>query len=163
MNLANAKKMKCCWRRMSICLMTALTMVLLPSFVKNALATENENVQYYKMLSAVEYTGNGQFKNHIETLFTVRKLSLENDKVRYTISTRDFDLAEDNLNPDGETGSEELSFIVDGKTGYLAGADRELAILEKVNNECVKSLKIVTKENTASISSEDWHCVPFRC
>lgn len=74
--------------------MIGLSVVLSLLCGKTGLAAENENVQYYKMLSAVEYSGKKQFRNQIETLFTVRKQPLSDDKTQYFISSSDYELSE---------------------------------------------------------------------
>jgi hypothetical protein len=124
-----------------------LVLGLLLSFGRACWATEDGSVQHYKMLSSVEYSGQGQFKNQVETLLTVRKQLLSDDKVRYFISSNDFDLLRDNLDAEKQSSSGELSFIVDEKTGRISGGGKDLGFLEKINNHCISSLKKVTKDN----------------
>lgn len=126
------------WARQDFCLVMVLSIVLVLPSGRAGLAAENESVQHFKMLSTVEYTGKSQFKNQVESLFTVRKQSLSDGKVRYFISAKDFNLA---------GGKKELSFVIDRKTRRLSETSRDLAFLEKVNNRCVMSLKEVTKKN----------------
>lgn len=147
MSFTNKNKIKCFSSKQTFCLMIGLSVVLSLLCGKTGLAAENENVQYYKMLSAIEYSGKKQFRNQIETLFTVRKQPLSDDKTQYFISSGDFELVEGNLNPEQQSSSGELSFVIDRKTRHLLGATRELSFLEMVNNQCVSSLKKVTKEN----------------
>jgi len=90
---------KCFGARQDFCLMMVLSIVLL-SFGKAGIAEENESEEHYKMISTVEYAGNGQFQNQVEALFTVNKLSLPDDKVQYFISTKDFDPVRNNWNYD---------------------------------------------------------------
>jgi hypothetical protein len=112
------------------------------------------------MLSTVEYAGKGQFRNQVETLFTVRKQFLSDDQVRYFISTNDFDLIGDDLNSGQRSSSSELSFVVDNKTRHLSGTSKDLALLEIINNECVSSLKEVTKENIGKTWKQSF-ALPF--
>jgi len=78
---------KCVLNRRDFCFMMVLSiMLLLPSSGITALARETESVQHYKMISSVEYKGEGQFRNQVETLFTVRKKNLSDDKVLYMLS-----------------------------------------------------------------------------
>jgi len=147
MNFRNKSKTKGFWIERDFYLMMVLSAVLLLSFGKVSLAAENENTQHFKMLSTVEYSGKGQFRNQVETLFTVKKQLLDDDKVRYFLSTNDFDLAGGSLDVGQQPSSGELSFVVDRKTKHLSVDNKDLALLEMVNNQCVKSLKKVTKEN----------------
>ncbi len=134
------------WSRQSYFLILALGLLLL-SFGRACWAMEDESVQHYKMLSSVEYSGQGQFRNQVETLLTVRKEFLSDDKVRYFISSNDFDLLRDNLDAERQSSSSGLSFIIDEKTGRMSGEGKDLGFLERVNNHCVSSLKEVTKDN----------------
>jgi hypothetical protein len=147
MNCKSEKKTKCSWSKLSFCLMMWLSLVLLPQFSKAVLAAENENLQHYKMISTVEYTGKGQFRNQAETIFTVRKQPLPDDKVRHCLSANNFDLAGDGLNSEQQPFSKDLSFIIDRKTRQLSGVDENLALWAKINNECVNSLRKVTKKD----------------
>ena len=126
---ARKSKTKCFWTGHKFCLMMALSAVVLLPFVKVGLAAKNESVQHFKMLSTIEYAGKGQFRNEVETQFTVTKQPLGDNKVRYSVSPR------------------ELSFVLDRKTRRLSEASRDLALVEMVNNQCVRSLKKVTREN----------------
>jgi hypothetical protein len=120
------------------CSAIVLSLLLAGVFTEVGLAGENESVQYFKMLSTVEYSGKNQFKNQIESLFTTRKQSVSDDKVRYLISSNDFEL--------GGSGKE-FSFIVDERTHQISGLGRDLTLVERVNNECVKSVEKVSAEN----------------
>lgn len=97
MSFTCENKTKCFWSKQTFCLMMWLSVVLSPPFGKVGLAAENESLQHYKMLSAVEYTGKGQFRSQAETLFTARKQPLSDDKVRYFLSANNFDLVGDSL------------------------------------------------------------------
>lgn len=104
-------------------------MVLL-AFTNIGAAAEGESIQHYKMISAVEYVGRGEFRNQIEELFTVRAKSLSNEQVQYFIST--------------EGLFEELSFVVDRESGRLSQTGKDAGIWTQVNNHCAESLKKVT-------------------
>ena len=135
------------WAKQGFCLMVVLSSVLLVPFGKACLAAENEGVEHYKMLSTVEFTGKTQFRNQVETLFTVKKQLLSDDKVKYFISTDDFARVGSDLNPERQSPSNELSFVIDRKTRTLSECSKDLALLERVNNHCVRSVKKVTQEN----------------
>ena len=138
---------KCCRCREAFYLMMGLSAVLMLSFSDVGLAAENEDVQHFKMLSTVEYTGKGQFKSQVETLLTARKESLFDDRVQYFISTNDFDLGEESPSFAQQSLTRGLSFVVDRTTRRLSGASEDLSLLEKVNNRCIGSVKEVTKNN----------------
>ena len=125
-------------------------MLLCPLLLISAevgLAAENTGTEYYKMLSYIEYSGKTQFTNQVETLLSVRKQFLSDDKAQYFISSSDFNLLGGNTDPGQQPSTSELSFIIDNQTGYLSGSGKDLALLERINNECVRSLKKVSKEN----------------
>lgn len=103
--------------------------------------SSSTDVQYFKMVSDIKYNGNGQYNNQAETMFTVTKKELGNDKVHYSISTNDFTLN------DADEQSESMSFVLDRKTRELSGSSQDTALFEMVNNKCVRSLRKVSKEN----------------
>jgi hypothetical protein len=115
-----------------------LSLLLVWVFTEVGPAAGDETVQHYKMLSTVEYSGKSQFKNQIESLFTARKQSVSDDKVQYFISSNDFEMG---------GGGKEFTFIMDEKTRQISGLGRDLTLIEKVNNECIKSLEKVGAEN----------------
>ena len=141
------RKPKCVWSERAFCLVMSLSVVLWLTTGSAGLAAPNESVQQYKMLSVLEYSGKSQFRNEAETLFTVRKQCLSNDKARYVLSANDLDVAEGNLGSSQLSSFRELSFVIDGRTQHLSGTDKDLAFLEKVTNQCVKALREVTKRN----------------
>ncbi len=106
-----------------------------------SLATEN-SVEHFKMLSTIEYDGQGQFTNQIETLFTVeKKPSLDGAFANYLISTADFDIVPK------ERSSNGLSFTIERSTSKMSTTNEEMMLHRLVNNQCVKSLEKVTKDN----------------
>jgi hypothetical protein len=105
----------------------------------------NVNVEHQKMLSTIEYTGEGQFKHHVETQLKIEKETLSDERVRYSISSSDFGFS-------GSGGQEtsaakDITFIVDKNTGRISNSSSNITMLEKVNNNCLNSLQQVTKEN----------------
>jgi len=72
----------------------ALTVVFaccLLATVSQAQDGEAASTQHFKMLSTVEFDGQGQYRNQVETQFTVRRQPLEDDKVLYSLSSPQFD------------------------------------------------------------------------
>ena len=141
------RKLKCVWSERAFCLLMSLSAVLWLTTGSAGLAAPKESVQQYKMLSVLEYSGKSQFRNEAETLFTVRKQCLSNDKARYVLSANDIDVPEGNLSSSQLSSFRELSFVIDGRTRRLSGTDKDLAFLEKVTNQCVEALSQVTKSN----------------
>jgi hypothetical protein len=106
------------------------------------LADNQQGVHHYKMVSSIEYTGKGQFRNQVETLFTVRKQPLSGSKVQYSLSLDDRDpnvALNEPVTP--------MSFIIDRNTWQLSNYSKDMAFWAKVNNESVRSLTKVTKDN----------------
>jgi len=146
MNFTIKNKTGYFWTK-TFCLMMSVGAALCPALANAIQSAGNESVQHYKMLSSVEYSGQGQFTNQVETLLTVKKQLLSDDQVRYFISSNDFNLAVGILNLGQQSSSGELSFIVDGKTGRMSEGGKDLVFLEKINNHCIRSLKKVTRHN----------------
>jgi hypothetical protein len=114
-----------------------------------------EDVEHFKMLSNVEYSGKGQFKNQIETMFTVEKKLLFGGAFRkYSISTNDYDLI-------SEEGSKALSFTIDKKTSKMSNANKELMLLQNVNNQCIGFLEKVTKDNVKKTWKQTFDLSPI--
>jgi hypothetical protein len=105
-------------------------------------AEDQQGMHRYKMVSSIEYTGKGQFRNHVETLFTVSKHPLPDNKVQYSLSLEDRD-----PNIAVSSPSTTLSFILDRNTRHLSGYGQDMALWANVNNEAIKSLTKVTQDN----------------
>ena len=135
------------WSKQGLYLAMSLSVLLLPTFGRPSLASQDKTVHRYKLLSTLEYSGQGQFSSEFETLCTVKKLISSGDKVQFCLSANDADLPGDKLNAGEQISLKELSFVIDGKTQHLSATGTELAFLEKVSNQCVRTLKKVAKEN----------------
>lgn len=153
------KKLKLFWTKQNIGVLTVLCAILWMPICQAGIYEQNPDVEHYKMLSTVEYTGQGQFKHQVETMLTVQKDNLSQDRTRYSISSRDFDLSEADMNT--EQDSHELSFIIDGKTKRLSSGGRNLTLLEKVHNHCVNSLQKVTKQNVGKTWKQSFDLSSF--
>ena len=170
MDFVSKNKIKCFWSRQAFVLMMSIGVVSLLFLTKAGLAKGNETTQHFKIISSVEYTGQGQFKNRVELLFTLRKQalsdskkrsflsrvrspftsskqSLSDEKMQYFLSTDGFDLVGGNLSGAQQSSSNELSFVIDRKTRVFSAKSEGLALFEKLNNRYVSSLKKVSKEN----------------
>ena len=140
------RKLRYVWSKRQFCFVMLLSVALLSTFGRTGVATQNESVHHYKLLSALEYNGKSQFRNQVETLCTVRKV-ISGDRVQYFLSTNDCGSVGDNLSSNERSSLKELSFVIDGKTQLLSATGKDLAFLENVTNQCVKTLKKVTKDN----------------
>ena len=135
----------------------ALACALLLAFGRPVAGAEKESTDHYKMLSSVEYSGQTQFRNQVETILTARKSILPDNKVKYFISSADFDLS--NITPISAGGSRSnaISFIMDRKTGFISGSGRQMALLERISNECVTDLTRVTEQNVGKTWKQSFH------
>lgn len=131
------------WARRNFCVMVVLSALLLLTFSKVALAVESESVNHYKMISTVEYSGKTQFSSQVESLFTAKKQPLSDGSVRYSIAADNFDL----LTGRKGASSGELSFVIDEKSRRILSVGKNMELLGKVNNQCIRFLQKVTKEN----------------
>lgn len=105
------------------------------------------STQHYKMLSTVEFDGQGQYRNQVESLFTVQRQPLEDSKVRYSVSSGDFNLTDGTDTAAAAQARGDLSFVVDRATKQVSVDGQGYSFFQTVNNECVSSLKKVTKDN----------------
>jgi hypothetical protein len=135
------------WGKRMFRMAMLLSVALLLAFGSPSLASQSETVHRYKLLSTLEYSGQSQFSNEFETIYTVKKLASSDDKLQFCLSASDVDSLGNKMNAGEQTSLKELSFVIDGKTQQLSATVDELAFLEKVSNQCVKSLSRVTKSN----------------
>jgi hypothetical protein len=123
--------------------MITLGVMLLLSFGAVGSASGEQSIGHFKMISVVEFTGKGQFRNQAETLFEVRKEAPSNNEYQYFITGN-------NLNPNltEKSSPRTSSFVIDRNTRHLSGVGEDMTFWAKVNNESVDSLKIkVTKDS----------------
>src|SRR3972149_4280063 len=144
MKSKKVKEMWYCYRQ-TLCIIIALCVALPQISGMVALASEGGNIHHYKLLSSIEYNGKGQFCSQAETVFTVQENSLSENQVKYVISGKEIDWADPNSIR--ETKPIEISFVVDRNTHRLSGTEKNLGLLELVNNRCVKELNTAVSEN----------------
>ncbi len=108
-------------------------------------SANNISVEHQKMLSTIEYTGDGQFKHQVETLLTIEKESLPSERTRYSISSEDFSFSQP-VNS-REPVSNYITFVIDEKSGRMLNSEGNLTLMERANNLCVDSIQKVVKEN----------------
>lgn len=116
-----------------------------------AAGTETGNPQHYKMVSTVEYVGAGQFRNQVETLFSVESRFLSDGKVEYLISN-DLDVVPEGF--DNHTFGK-MSFVVDKRSRHLS-TGKGLSYWQKVSNESVKSLSTRAGDNIGRMWKESF-------
>ncbi len=126
---------------------TALTAVIvgivLLLFAQVAVAVQDTGKYHYKMISSIEYSGKGQFKNRTESLFTVGKEPLSDNKVQYSIWTDDAgsDAGSDSL------GFGRVSFVLDWANREIVTSNGNLSFFQTIHNHCAQSLENVTAAN----------------
>lgn len=124
---------------MTLCFVLAVLLAMGSS----AWTADCESVQQYRMQSVLEYSGETQFCNKAETVFTAKKYLVSDGKARYVLSADEVTGVGDGV----PSSLRELSFVIDRKTQHLSGADGDLGLMEKVTNQCAMSLKEVTRDN----------------
>ena len=141
-------------------LLIAMCSVSRPSHGETAWAADCDGVQQYRMQSVLEYSGKTQFCNKADTIFTANKHQLSDEKVRYVLSTdRIAGIAAEPVPSAAEgmpSSLKELSFVIDRKNQHLSQSDNNLALLEKVANQCAASLKKVTGGNVGKTWKQDF-------
>jgi len=139
MNHEGQGRMKHVYRQTGFHFIVVLS-VIVHAMCMNCLAGNEEGVEHYKMISTVEYSGDGQFRNQKESSYAATKEVFANDRVRYSFVMRD---------PNTESGrrvSSDFSFVIDKSTGMMSAAGRDLAFWAQIHNASVKSLDKVTKD-----------------
>src|SRR4030065_243154 len=130
-------------------LIMLLSFIFVTMFGTLSMASQGKNIQHYKLLSILEYSGENQFKSEFEINCTIKRFALSDDKIQYVISTNNQTEAASSQKAGEQCSLNDLSFIVDNKTRILSTTDTGLAFLEKVANECSKTLTAVTRDNIA--------------
>jgi hypothetical protein len=129
------------WRGFVLRFMSALPVVFIV-LSTTGLGMETQNVQHYKLISTVEYAGEGQFRNQAVTMLTVTKGPLSGNEVQYSFTAKD-----PNSTSGQQASSMAFSFVIDKDTRRVSRATEDLTFWARVNNESVKSLKRVTRDN----------------
>jgi len=114
--------------------------IIVHAICVNCIAGDVGGVDHFKMISTLEYTGEGQFRNQTESGYSVTREVFANDRVRYSFVTHDPNSAS------GKKTSSDFSFVIDKSTGLMSAVGREMAFWAQVHNETVKSLDKVTRE-----------------
>ena len=119
-------------------LMTILLFLPISSFGIEQAGAQTHN---FKMISTIEYSGQGQYRSQAESVSIVSREGLDGDMVRYNIRST-------NSGTPGQEGpADNLSYIIDTKTRRLLSESGEMSLLENINNQCVKSFRKLTKED----------------
>jgi hypothetical protein len=104
-------------------------------------AAERDTGTYnYRMVSSLEYSGKGQFKNRTESLFTVDKSPLSDNEVQYSIWTDDASLS-------GSNDFGKISFVLDRASRELVTSNGSLSFFQMIHNRCAQSLEKVAADN----------------
>ncbi|OHB76539.1 MAG: hypothetical protein A2Z25_21350 [Planctomycetes bacterium RBG_16_55_9] len=139
MNYVGQGRMTCVYRRTGLPFFVVMSVVV-HALCMSCVAGNVEGVDYFKMISTLEYTGDGQFRNQTESAYSVAKEVFANDRVRYSF------IMSDPNSPSGAKAASDFSFVLDKSTGLMSAAGRDLAFWAQVHNETVKSLEKVTKD-----------------
>jgi hypothetical protein len=94
----------------------------------------------YKMVSSLEYSGKGQFKNRTESLFTVDRKPLSDNEVQYSIWTDDAGLS-------GSNDFGKISFVLNQANRELVTSNGSLSFFQMIHNRCARSLEKVAADN----------------
>lgn len=139
MNQESRGRMTRVYRQMGYRFLITLSVVILVMSM-DCLAGSGGGMEYYKMISTVEYSGEGQFRDQTETSYSVEREVFANDRVRYSF------IMSDPNKTSARKASSDYSFVIDKKTGLMSAAGRDLAFWAQINNASVKSLDKVTKD-----------------
>jgi hypothetical protein len=155
MNHVNQDRMMHWYRRAGFQLLVAVA-VIVSTMSVTGMAVEGGSVDCFKMISTLEYTGDGQFRNQTESSYTVTKEVFANNRVRYSFVMGDPNAAA------SKKASSDFSFVIDKNTGLMSAVGREMSFWAQVNNATIKSLDKVTKDyvgktwkQSVSLSSVD--------
>jgi hypothetical protein len=122
----------------AVCLLS----VALPAFGAASMAAQAQGLQYYKMISTIEYAGKGQFRNQVVNTYSMNRKILPDGNVQYSFVVKDPNA--DSLQPSSPLM---FSFVIDTETRHVSHSTEDLAFWAVVHNESVRSLKKVTKDN----------------
>ena len=139
MNYLNQDRMLTVCRRAALPFLIVLS-VIVHSMCMNCIAADVDGVDHFKMISTLEYTGDGQFRNQTESGYSVEKEMFANDRVRYSFIMLDPNTAA------SRKATSDFSFVIDKSTGLMSAAGRDMTFWAQVHNETVKSLDKVTRD-----------------
>ncbi len=129
---------------------------LILNLTANVSAEPAEGTSYFKMVSTIEYSGKGQYRNQAETLYAVERKELNDDMVSYTIIPQGLE------GTAGETQrglSGTLSFLVDKRTHAVLTDNKALSLLENVNNQCVQSITKLDREDIGKTWQQSFNII----
>jgi len=140
--MAEQEKSKCLWTRAAFiwAMLGAALLWLAPV----AVAAQDAGTHHYKMVSSLEYSGKGQFKNRTESLFTVERETLSDQKVQYSIWADDTGLS--GVSSDSRD-FERVSFVLDRANRELTTSNGSLNFFQAVHNHCAQSLEKTARDN----------------
>lgn len=136
------KRKKSQWTKTAFA--TVIVGMVIFSFAHVAVAVQDTGTYHYKMVSSLEYSGKGQFKNRTESLFTVDKKPLSGNKVQYSIWGDD--LSSSSSDQDSR-GFGQISFVLDRANRELVTSNGNLSFFQMIHNRCAQSLEKVAADN----------------
>ena len=88
MNHVKQDRFKSIYRRVGFPLIIIVSVVI-HMMCANCVAEDEGGVEHYKMISTLEYEGDGQFRSQTESGYSVTKEIFANDRVRYSFVMSD--------------------------------------------------------------------------
>ena len=134
--------------KQNIYIVLTISIVFVLTFSQTTLLAKNENVNHFKMLSSLEYSGKSQLRNEVEMQCMVKQVTTD-DEVKYSLST------------ESGLGGNKMSFIIDDKNLNLSSPTKNIEFLEKVTNQCAKTLKKVTNQNIGKTWKQSFNISPL--
>ncbi len=138
-----------------------LTIVLPVFFAGSGIAAVSGSVQHFKMCSTLEYSGEGDFRNAAETVFTADSQFVGGQKVRHVLSSSQFDMGGGFHNPVNPAGYNGVSFVFDRGSGLVSDISPVLASLQRESNQCTPALTVVTADNIGKTWKQRYENVSF--
>ncbi len=143
---------------MSLCMVILSLAIVLTCKAKPALANKPPQQQFYKMVSTVEYTGQGRYRSEAEAIITVDRKDISDDKRSYTISSEQLDMR---CSQDKTSKEQGFSFVYDQRTKKVSGCPKSLVPIQNKCNSCIPSLTTITKENIGKTWKQEFEKICF--
>jgi hypothetical protein len=128
---------------------------------KPVLANRPPPQQFYKMVSTVEYTGQGKYRSEAEAIVAVNRKDISDDKVSYTISSGQFDMRCQQQRQGKQSKEQGLSFVYDRKTREISECPKSLVPIQVKCNSCIPSLTNITAENIGKTWKQEYEEICF--
>ena len=128
---------------------------------KPGLAERPPQQQFYKMVSTVEYTGQGRYRSEAEAIVSVQRKDISDDKRSYTISSGQLDMRCEQQRQGKQSKEQGFSFVYDRSTKKVSDCPKSLVPIQVKCNSCIPSLKTITKENIGKTWKQEYEKICF--